>query len=117
MKTKKSRVAKKSKKAAKPVKQTQVRSKAARSNIAEGTRLFALAGRPTKAQFVKVYGPKGPTMTWVQRARRVLTPNTSKRRSRRSPKVIEIAKALGRRAARGLCLWQMRGEWGEWRER
>lgn len=24
---------------------------------AEGTRLFALAGRPTKAQFVKVYGP------------------------------------------------------------
>jgi hypothetical protein len=69
MKTKKSRVAKKSKKAAKPVKQTQVRSKAARSNIAEGTRLFALAGRPTKAEFVKVYGPKGPTMTWAQRAK------------------------------------------------
>jgi hypothetical protein len=44
------------------------RSKAARAHIAEGTRLFALAGRPTKAQFVKVYGSKGPTMTWAQRA-------------------------------------------------
>jgi hypothetical protein len=45
------------------------RSKAARAHIAEGTRLFALAGRPTKAQFVKVYGPKGPTMTWAERAK------------------------------------------------
>jgi hypothetical protein len=45
------------------------RSKAARAHIAEGTRLFALAGRPTKAQFVKVYGAKGPTMTWAQRAK------------------------------------------------
>jgi hypothetical protein len=27
-------------------------------------RLFALAGRSTKAQFVRVYGSKGPTMTW-----------------------------------------------------
>ena len=44
------------------------RNKAARASIAEGTRLFALAGRPTKAQFVKVYGPKGPAMTWAQRA-------------------------------------------------
>jgi hypothetical protein len=44
------------------------RSNAARANIAEGTRLVALAGRPTKAQFVKVYGAKGPTMTWAQRA-------------------------------------------------
>ena len=44
------------------------RGKAARANIAEGTRLFALAGRPTKAQFVKVYGAKGPAMTWAQRA-------------------------------------------------
>jgi hypothetical protein len=46
-----------------------VRSKAARAHIAEGTRLFALAGRPTKAQFVRVYGPKGPSMTWEQRAK------------------------------------------------
>jgi hypothetical protein len=52
---------KKAKKQAQP-KQTQVRSKAARAHIAEGTRLFALAGRPTKAQFVKVYGPQGPKM-------------------------------------------------------
>ena len=44
------------------------RSKTARAHIAEGTRLFALAGRPTKTQFVKVYGAKGPTMTWAQRA-------------------------------------------------
>jgi len=55
-------------KLAKP-KQTQVRSKAARAHIAEGTRLFALAGRPTKAQFVKVYRPQGPKMTWDQRAK------------------------------------------------
>lgn len=54
-------------KLAKP-KPTQVRSKAARAHIAEGTRLFAIAGRPTKAQFVKVYGPQGPKMTWAQRA-------------------------------------------------
>ena len=65
MKTKKASAVKKVKK---PVQRTQVRSKAARGNIAEGTRLFALAGRPTKAQFVKVYGAKGPTMTWAQRA-------------------------------------------------
>jgi hypothetical protein len=67
MKTKKK--SKPAKKATKPAKETQVRSKSARSNIAEGTRLFAVAGRPTKADFVKVYGPKGPSMTWVQRAK------------------------------------------------
>jgi hypothetical protein len=44
------------------------RSKKARANISEGTRLYALAGRPTKAQFIKVYGAKGPAMTWEQRA-------------------------------------------------
>jgi hypothetical protein len=36
---------KKGKDAKKIAKQTQVRSKAARAHIAEGTRLFALAGR------------------------------------------------------------------------
>ncbi len=66
MKTKKK--ATKNKKLEKP-NQAQVRSKAARAHIAEGTRLFALAGRPTKAQFVKVYGPQGPKMTWEQRAK------------------------------------------------
>jgi hypothetical protein len=70
---------KRSKVAMRPVKQTRaatkstaavqvIRSETARSHIAEGTRLFALAGRPTKAQFIKVYGPKGPKMTWAQRA-------------------------------------------------
>jgi hypothetical protein len=68
MKTKKPKKSKAAKKATKPAKQTQVRSKTARSHIAEGTRLFAVAGRPTKAQFVKVYGPQGPKMTWAQRA-------------------------------------------------
>ena len=67
MKTKKAKTVKKTKKQAQP-KQSQVRSKSARAHIAEGTRLFALAGRPTKAQFIKVYGPKGPKMTWAQRA-------------------------------------------------
>ena len=66
MKTKKK--ATKTKKLEKP-NQAQMRSKAARAHIAEGTRLFALAGRPTKAQFVKVYGPQGPKMTWEQRAK------------------------------------------------
>jgi cytochrome c5 len=66
MKTKKK--AARAKKLATP-KRAQVRSKAAHAHIAEGTRLFALAGRPTKAQFVKVYGPKGPKMTWEQRAK------------------------------------------------
>ena len=47
---------------------TVTRSKATRRNIAEGTRLFALAGRPTKHQFILVYGIRGPRMTWTQRA-------------------------------------------------
>ena len=67
METKRTKAVKKTKK---PTKQAQsLRSKAARAHIAEGTRLFALAGRPTKAQFVKVYGPQGPKMTWEQRAK------------------------------------------------
>ena len=70
MKIKKGKAGKKAEKTARPKpKRPQLRSKAARAHIAEGTRLFALAGRPTKAQFVKVYGPKGPTMTWAQRAK------------------------------------------------
>jgi hypothetical protein len=53
MKTKKPKKSKAAKKATKSGKQSQVRSKVARSHIAEGTRLFALAGRPTKADFIK----------------------------------------------------------------
>ena len=65
---------KRSKKATKNSKRTSAarsvaRSKAARAHIAEGTRLFALAGRPTKAQFVKVHGPQGPKMPREQRAK------------------------------------------------
>ena len=67
MKTKKK--ATKAKKLARPKQAHAVRSKAARAQIAEGTRLFALAGRPTKAQFIKVYGPQGAKMTWDQRAK------------------------------------------------
>ena len=44
------------------------RSRSVRASIAEGRRLYALAGRPSKADFIKVYGPMGPKMTWAQRA-------------------------------------------------
>jgi hypothetical protein len=37
-------------------------------NRAEGLRLFKVAGRPTKEQCILVYGERGPTMTWAQRA-------------------------------------------------
>jgi hypothetical protein len=43
--------------------------KAAGKSRAEGIRLFALAGRPSQQDFVKVYGPNGPKMTWEQRAK------------------------------------------------
>ena len=43
-------------------------SAAAGVNRSEGIRLFQLAGRPTKEQFVQVYGEHGPKMTWAQRA-------------------------------------------------
>jgi hypothetical protein len=43
--------------------------KSAGANRSGGIRLFALAGRPTKEDFVKVYGPAGPKMTWKQRAK------------------------------------------------
>ena len=33
-----------------------------------GVQLFILAGRPTKEQFILVYGERGPKMTWEQRA-------------------------------------------------
>jgi hypothetical protein len=44
------------------------KSASAGKSRAEGIRLFALAGRPSKEDFVKVYGPAGPKMTWEQRA-------------------------------------------------
>jgi hypothetical protein len=50
---------------------TPVKMKSAKSagrSRAEGIRLFQLAGRPSQQDFVKVYGPNGPKMTWEQRA-------------------------------------------------
>jgi hypothetical protein len=38
------------------------------ANRSEGIRLFQLAGRPTKEQFIRVYGERGPKMTWEERA-------------------------------------------------
>src|ERR1039458_9782901 len=35
----------------------------------EGIRLFKLAGRPTREQFILVYGERGPKMTWDERAK------------------------------------------------
>jgi hypothetical protein len=39
------------------------------ANRAQGIALFKLAGRPTKEEFVLVYGEAGPRMTWEQRAK------------------------------------------------
>jgi hypothetical protein len=44
------------------------RSSSTRASIAKVTRLYAIAGRPTKADFIKTYGPKEPNTTWAQRA-------------------------------------------------
>ncbi len=44
-------------------------AKAAGKSRAEGIRLFKLAGRPSKEDFVKVLWPAGPRMTWEQRAK------------------------------------------------
>jgi hypothetical protein len=35
---------------------------------AEGLRLYSLAGKPKKSDFIKVYGKRGHLMTWTQRA-------------------------------------------------
>ena len=45
------------------------KSTSAGKSRAEGIRLFTLAGRPSSEDFVKVYGPAGPKMTWEQRAK------------------------------------------------
>ena len=43
--------------------------RAVSTNRAEGVRLYALAGRPTREQFILVYGERGPRMTWDERAK------------------------------------------------
>jgi len=35
----------------------------------EGLRLYKVAGRPTKAQFIRVFGKDGAKFTWEQRAK------------------------------------------------
>ena len=45
------------------------RHASASTNRSEGIRLFVLAGRPTKEQFVRVYGERGPKMTWDERTK------------------------------------------------
>jgi len=53
------------------------RSDAAKANIKEGLRLHQLAGKPTKAQLVLVFGTKGYAMTWAQRTAKFgITPET-----------------------------------------
>jgi hypothetical protein len=71
----KERVAGKTRGKAKPAKlvkaktAAQTRAKSAGPNRAEGIRQFALAGRPTKEQFILVYVERGPKMTWDERAK------------------------------------------------
>jgi hypothetical protein len=61
-------VARKKTKTAKPLVPSKS-LKAAGKSRAEGIRLFTLAGRPSHQDFVKVFGPAGPKMTWEQRAK------------------------------------------------
>lgn len=50
-------------------KQQPMTKSAIGSARSEGIRLFKLAGRPTKEQFIRVYGERGPRMTWDERAK------------------------------------------------
>jgi len=42
---------------------------------AEGLRLYKLAGKPKKGDFIKVFGKKGVAWTWEQRAKAVELPS------------------------------------------
>jgi hypothetical protein len=44
-------------------------TKVAGKSRAEGIHLFTLAGRPSKQDFIKVYGANGPKLTWAQRSK------------------------------------------------
>jgi len=53
------------------------RSDAAKANIKEGLRLHQIAGRPTKAQLVLVFGKAGYLLTWLKRTEKFgITPET-----------------------------------------
>ncbi len=55
--------------AVKAAKKTKRRPTSDGKARAEGLRLFRLAGRPSKQDFIKVYGANGPKMTWEERAK------------------------------------------------
>jgi len=55
-------------KALKPQAPKKIANAAGKSR-AEGIRLFKLAGRPTREQFILVFGERGPKMTWDERAK------------------------------------------------
>ena len=53
------------------------RSDAAKANIKEGLRLHQIAGRPTKAQLILVFGNAGYPLTWPKRTEKFgITPET-----------------------------------------
>ena len=53
------------------------RSETAKANIKQGLKQHAIAGRPTKAELILVFGTKGYAMTWAQRTERFgITPET-----------------------------------------
>jgi hypothetical protein len=53
------------------------RNDAAKANIKEGLRLHQIAGRPTKAQLILVFGQNGYLLTWPKRTERFgITPET-----------------------------------------
>lgn len=39
------------------------------ANRQEGLRLFQLAGKPKREEFLKIFGEKGDRLTWEQRAK------------------------------------------------
>ena len=63
----KGKASKKTAKIAKAASKPQPQQTSAGSNRAQGIAMFKLAGRPTKEQFILVYGEAGPRMTWEQR--------------------------------------------------
>jgi hypothetical protein len=52
------------------------------SALREGMRLYKLAGRPGKPDFIRLCGKRGPAMTWVERAKHlgVSTPEEAARK-------------------------------------
>lgn len=63
----KAKKTRKSKSEPKPTTEVVV-SKKGLAARADGLRLYMAAGRPTKSDFIKLCGKKGPAMTWAQRA-------------------------------------------------